>query len=75
MGAGEETLAALAEQNRRYEARFGHVFLMSAAGHTAADVLAALRQRIANDAATEVRVAAQEQQKITRLRLERMLHA
>ena len=39
MGAEDETLAALAEENRRYEARFGHVFLMSAAGHSATDVL------------------------------------
>ena len=75
MGAGDETLAALAEENNRYETRFGHVFLMSAAGHTAAEVLAALRRRIANDPTTEVRVAAEEQRKITRLRLERMLQA
>jgi OHCU decarboxylase len=73
MGARDETMAALAEENRRYEARFGRVFLMSAAGHTAADVLAALRQRIGNDAVAEVKVAAEEQRKITRLRLQGML--
>jgi OHCU decarboxylase len=75
MGAGDETLAALAEENRQYEARFGHVFLISAAGRTADDVLAVLRQRMNNDPATEVKVAAREQSKITRLRLERMLNA
>ena len=75
MEAGEETTAALAEENRRYEDRFGHVFLISAAGRTAADVLAALRQRMENDPATELEVAAEEQRKITRLRLERMLQA
>jgi OHCU decarboxylase len=74
MGAGDETLAELGEKNRRYEARFGHVFLISAAGRTAADVLAALRQRMNNDQATEVKVAADEQRKITLLRLESMLH-
>jgi OHCU decarboxylase len=73
MGAGDETLAALAAENRRYEARFGHVFLISAAGRSAEEVLATLRQRIRNDPATEVKVAADEQRKITRLRLERML--
>jgi OHCU decarboxylase len=75
MGAGDETLAVLAAENRRYEARFGHVFLISAAARTAAEVLASLRQRIGNDPVTEVGVAAEEQRKITRLRLERMLHA
>jgi OHCU decarboxylase len=73
MDAGNETLAALAAENRRYETRFGHVFLISAAGRTAADVMATLRQRIANDPATELQVAAEEQRKITRLRLEGML--
>jgi OHCU decarboxylase len=71
---GDATLAALAEENRRYEARFGHVFLFSAAGHSADDVLSAVRSRIGNDAETEVKVAAEEQRKITRLRLESMLH-
>jgi len=75
MEAGEETTAALAEENRRYEDRFGHVFLISAAGRTAVDVLAALRQRIDNDPETELKVASEEQRKITRLRLERMLQA
>jgi OHCU decarboxylase len=73
MDAGAETLAALAAENRRYEARFGHVFLISAAGRAAEEVLAILRQRIGNDAATEIKVAAEEQSKITRLRLERMM--
>jgi OHCU decarboxylase len=75
MGGGDETLAVLADENRRYEARFGHVFLILASGRTAADVLASLRQRMINDPVTEVKVAAEEQLKITRLRLERMLHA
>ena len=57
----------------RYEARFGHVFLISASGRTAADVLDALRQRMLNDPVTEVHVAAEEQRKITRLRLEKLL--
>lgn len=75
MGAAEGTLVMLAEENRRYEVRFGHVFLIAAAGRTAADVLAALRQRMNNDLVTEVKVAAEEQRKITRLRLESMLQA
>ncbi len=71
--ASQQTLAALAEENRRYEARFGHVFLIAAGGRTAGEVLEALRQRIGNDPATELEVAAGEHRKITRLRLERLL--
>jgi OHCU decarboxylase len=73
MSAEEETLSELATENRDYEARFGRVFLFSAAGRTAAEVLAALRERMSNDPATELNVAAAEQRKITRLRLESML--
>ena len=75
MGAKDETLAALAEANRLYEARFGHVFLISAEGRTAEHVLEALLQRLDNDPSTEIKVAAEQQRKIMRLRLERMLHA
>src|SRR4029077_12805106 len=73
MNAAGETLAALAGENASYEKRFGHVFLLSAAGRTADAVLAILRQRIGNDSETELKVAAGEQSKITRLRLEGML--
>jgi OHCU decarboxylase len=73
MSADAGLLKSLAEENRRYESTFGHVFLISAAGRTAAEVLAAVQQRLSNDPETEVRVAADEQRKITRLRLEGML--
>jgi len=69
------TLDALDEENRRYEARFGHVFLISASGRSAGEILAALRQRMSNDPSVEIEVAAAEHRKITRLRLERMLAA
>lgn len=71
--ASLRTLAELAAENRRYEARFGHVFLIAASGRTAAEVLHELRRRIGNDSAKELEVAAGEQRKITRLRLERLL--
>jgi len=72
-GAAEATLAALAQGNRAYEERFGHVFLISATGRTADEMLAALRGRLTNDPATELRVAAEEQAKITRLRLDKLV--
>jgi OHCU decarboxylase len=72
--APAEMMVALAEQNRRYEARFGYVFLISASGRTAGEILTAFRQRMRNDPAAELVVAADEHRKITRLRLERMLN-
>jgi allantoicase len=74
-GAEAAVLAALAEGNRAYEARFGHVFLVCASGRAAAELLAELRGRLGNDPGAELRVAAEEQRKITRLRLERLLRS
>jgi allantoicase len=71
-GAGRETLEALRDGNAEYTARFGHVFLVCATGKTAAEMLALLRARLANDPETELRVAAAEQAKITRIRLEKL---
>jgi OHCU decarboxylase len=68
-----ETLAALAAENRMYESRFGHVFLIAASGRGAADILEELRSRMKNDPDVELRVAADEHRKITRLRLERLI--
>src|SRR5713226_6729627 len=75
VSAPRGTLDALADENRRYEARFGHVFLISASGRTAGEILSALRQRMSNDPSAEIEVAAAEHRKITRLRLQRMLAA
>jgi 2-oxo-4-hydroxy-4-carboxy-5-ureidoimidazoline decarboxylase len=72
-GAAGATLAALAQGNLTYEERFGHVFLISATGKTADEMLGALRGRLANDPAAELRVAAEEQAKITRLRLDKLV--
>jgi len=68
-----ETLAMLAAANRAYEAAFGRVFLICATGQSSEEVLQSLRQRLSNDPEIELRVAAEEQRKITRLRLEKLL--
>jgi OHCU decarboxylase len=73
--APEETMAALSEGNRRYEERFGHVFLIRAAGRSVGDMLSALTQRMSNEPAAELRVAAAQQAEITRLRLARLVDA
>jgi len=63
----------LADGNRDYERRFGHVYLVSAAGRSAPELLELLGERLANDPATERAVLRQELAKINRLRLERLL--
>ncbi|WP_433506686.1 2-oxo-4-hydroxy-4-carboxy-5-ureidoimidazoline decarboxylase [Pseudonocardia halophobica] len=68
-------LDALAEGNRAYEERFGHVYLVCASGRDAEDLLATLRARLGNDPATERRVALGELAAINRLRLERVFGA
>ena len=65
--------AELTRANREYEARFGYVFLICATGRSAPEMLEALRQRMRNDAETELAVAAEEQRKIMHLRLEKLL--
>ena len=72
--ASADTVAQLAEGNREYEARFGFIFIVCASGKSSDEMLLILNQRLDNDAATELKVAAQEQQKITRLRLEKLLN-
>ena len=49
------------------------VFVICATGRTADQILASLRRRLMNDPETELHAAASEQQKITRLRLEKLL--
>jgi OHCU decarboxylase len=71
--AGAAILGELAAANHAYETRFGHVFLICAAGKSAEQMLAALRDRLANEPPPELRIAAAEQAKITRLRLARLL--
>jgi 2-oxo-4-hydroxy-4-carboxy-5-ureidoimidazoline decarboxylase len=72
-GANEEVLRGLAEGNRAYEERFGFIFLVCATGKSAGEMLALLRERMNNPPDVELRVAAGEQAKITRIRLEKLL--
>jgi OHCU decarboxylase len=73
--AAEVTKAAIAERNRVYEDRFGFIFIVCASGKSADEILSALNDRLANDADTEMRIAAEEQRKITQLRIDKLLIA
>lgn len=63
----------LADGNRLYRERFGYIFIVCATGKTAPEMLAILDQRLQNDASAELTIAAEEQRRITRLRLEKLL--
>ena len=67
--ASDAVLDALAEGNRRYEDKFGYIFIVCASGLSAAEMLAKLTDRLGNDPAREILIAAAEQAKITALRL------
>ena len=62
-------MSELAEVNRQYEQRFGTIYIVCATGKSAEEMLAIARQRLNNSPDDELRVAAEEQRKITRLRL------
>lgn len=74
-GASEATLRALAEQNRAYRERFGYTFIVCATGKSAAEMLAILERRLQSTPELELSLAAAEQAKITRLRLEKVCAA
>jgi 2-oxo-4-hydroxy-4-carboxy-5-ureidoimidazoline decarboxylase len=69
--ASDAVLDALAHGNRDYEERFGYIFIVCATDKSADEMLRLLRARITNDPATEIRTAAEEQAKITAIRLSR----
>jgi 2-oxo-4-hydroxy-4-carboxy-5-ureidoimidazoline decarboxylase len=79
--AGEQSAAAidvatqdkLAAANREYEQKFGRIFIVCASGKSAAEMLAILQDRLANDAVTELKEAAEQQRQITQLRLRKWL--
>lgn len=73
--ASERVLDELAEGNRAYEARFGHIFIVCASAKSAEELLGLLRARMDNDPVKELNVAAEEQRKITELRLKKLLES
>ena len=72
-GSGDAVLAELAAGNRAYEERFGHIYLVCAAGRSAAELLAILRDRLSNDPVTERQVTRDELRKINELRLKKLI--
>jgi 2-oxo-4-hydroxy-4-carboxy-5-ureidoimidazoline decarboxylase len=70
--ASDQTIEALLEGNAAYERRFGYIFIVCATGKSAGEMIDLLTARLQNDPGTEVRIAAEEQAKITELRLKQL---
>ncbi|MEO1086133.1 MAG: allantoicase, partial [Acidobacteriota bacterium] len=74
-GAADAVIERLADGNRRYEERFGYLFIVCATGKSAGEMLELLETRLGNSPERELTIAAHEQRKITRLRLAKWLDA
>ena len=61
--------------NNDYENRFGFIFIVCATGKSASEMLSILKSRIDNNTDKELHIAANEQAKITKIRLEKLLWA
>jgi len=71
--ASINVLEALAQGNKLYEEKFGYIFIVCATGKSATEMLIILQSRLDNDPKDELNIAMREQNKITRLRLEKLL--
>jgi 2-oxo-4-hydroxy-4-carboxy-5-ureidoimidazoline decarboxylase len=71
--ADDSAKIALAKGNRDYEQQFGRVFIVCATGKSPAEILKILERRLANDEATELQEAAEQQRQITQIRLRKWL--
>ena len=71
--ATDDVKARLARANRAYFEKFGYIYIVCATGKTAEGMLAILNQRLQNDLASEISVAAEQQRLITRIRLDKLL--
>ena len=71
--ASEDTIQALKVANAQYLERFGYIFIVCATGKSADEMLAIIQERLPNAPEIELPIAAFEQQKITTIRLEKLL--
>lgn len=70
---GDAARIGLARLNAEYERRFGFIYIVCATGKSAGELMELAQTRLHHDRETELRIAAEEQRKITRLRLEKLL--
>ncbi|MEM6257474.1 MAG: 2-oxo-4-hydroxy-4-carboxy-5-ureidoimidazoline decarboxylase [Planctomycetota bacterium] len=72
-GADLGTIEALARGNTEYEQAFGYIFILCATGVSADQMLARLNERLNNPPGRELSVAAEQQRRITHLRIDKLL--
>ena len=65
----------LGKLNCLYEKKFGFIFIVCATGKSAAEMLGICRQRLDNASNVEILIAADEQRKITEIRLKKLLES
>ena len=70
--AEKNILNDLKKANEDYLENFGYIFIVFATGKSAEEMLEILNSRMNNDPHEELNIAAGEQNKITRLRLEKL---
>ena len=73
--ADEQLLHRMKQRNDDYFDKFGFIFIVCASGKSAQEMLEILESRIGNDYKTELAIAANEQMKITQIRLEKLFIA
>ena len=71
--ATDEVIQELSDFNTKYEEKFGYIFIVCATGKSAMEMLDILKSRIGNSPEDELNIAAGEQAKITKIRLEKLL--
>jgi 2-oxo-4-hydroxy-4-carboxy-5-ureidoimidazoline decarboxylase len=71
--APDEIIKLISEGNKKYENKFGYIFITCATGKSAQEMLSELQVRLNNSPEIEIDIAADEQNKITKLRLEKLL--
>ncbi|KDO28489.1 OHCU decarboxylase [Saprolegnia parasitica CBS 223.65] len=71
--AAASTLDELSACNQAYKAKFGYIYIVCATGKSAGEMLAIVQTRLRHAPASELVVAAQEQAKITQIRLTKLV--
>jgi len=71
--ANEQTLKKMIALNKQYLSKFGFIFIVCASGKSAEQMLELIEQRVHNTRSTELNIAAGEQAKITKIRLESLI--
>ncbi|XP_030475349.1 uric acid degradation bifunctional protein TTL isoform X1 [Syzygium oleosum] len=69
------SLQELSDWNVRYKRKFGFIFIICASGRTSPEILAELKRRYSNRPIEEFQIAAEEQMKVTELRLAKLFSA